>query len=84
MPKLRSYVHVTDDKGYTFVFGPDSDVPAWAQKKIVNPDAWADAPAAEVAPEAPAPKVDVVSPIPAEAPKKPARRTRKTTEAAGS
>lgn len=45
MPKLRSFVHVFDDKGVTHVFGPADVVPVWAQAKIVNPNAWAEAPA---------------------------------------
>lgn len=70
MPKLRSYVHVTDDAGYTHVFGPDSDVPVWAQAKIVNPDAWAEAPAAG--------PVDAPAEEPASPPAEPKRTTRRT------
>lgn len=40
--KLATYVHVYDDHGAVTVFGPNDDVPAWAQKKITNPDVWAD------------------------------------------
>jgi hypothetical protein len=39
-PKLTTFVHVTDDKGVSRAFGPDDDVPAWAQRKITNPKAW--------------------------------------------
>ena len=45
--KLRAHVHVTDAKGNPFVFGPDDDVPAWAQKAITNEKAWAEEPEAE-------------------------------------
>jgi hypothetical protein len=42
--KLNTYVHAhaVDDKGnvQSQVFGPDDDVPAWAQKAITNPDVW--------------------------------------------
>lgn len=79
MPKLRSYVHVTDDKGYSHVFGPDSDVPDWAVKKIVNPKAWeSEGVEPEVEVVEPAPKVLETSPAPKKAP---ARRARKTEAA---
>jgi hypothetical protein len=42
--KLRTYVHVKDDKGQTHAFGPDDVVPDWAQALITNPKAWAEAP----------------------------------------
>lgn len=45
MARLAAYVHVTDDKGEPFVFGPDDKIPGWAEKAITNPKAWADAPA---------------------------------------
>lgn len=42
MPRrLRSYVHVRDDKHVTHVFGPDDEIPAWAAEQITNPKAWA-------------------------------------------
>ncbi|MCW2674794.1 MAG: hypothetical protein JWP14_3383 [Frankiales bacterium] len=41
-PRLAAYVHVTNDKGNSQVFGPGDEVPAWAQRKIVNPKAWED------------------------------------------
>jgi hypothetical protein len=44
MAALISFVHVTDKKGQTFVFGPGDDVPAWAQKLITNEKAWDEAP----------------------------------------
>ncbi|MGW1553918.1 hypothetical protein [Streptomyces sp. NPDC002346] len=44
MAKLRTYVHVKDDKGLTHVFGPDDVVPDWAEAIITNPKAWAEAP----------------------------------------
>ncbi|MFD4699757.1 hypothetical protein [Streptomyces niveus] len=47
MAKLRTYVHLKDDKGLTHVFGPADDVPEWAQALITNPKAWAEAPEAE-------------------------------------
>jgi hypothetical protein len=58
--KLRTYVHVTDDKGQPHAFGPDDNVPEWAQALITNPKAWAEAPSVkrltdpEPAPKAPA------------------------------
>ncbi|PBC38474.1 hypothetical protein CJ179_38370 [Rhodococcus sp. ACS1] len=51
MAKLAGYVHVADDEGYMFQFGPESDVPDWAAKKIVNPRAWEAAPQVEDLPE---------------------------------
>jgi hypothetical protein len=39
-PKLASYVHVQDDSGKTYVFGPTDRVPDWAVSKITNPRAW--------------------------------------------
>lgn len=72
MAKLRSYVHVTDDNGYSHEFGPGDDVPAWAQAKIVNPDAWASAPA-PVEVKVAEPKVVETTP----APKPVTRRARK-------
>lgn len=45
--KLAGFVHVEDADGAPHVFGPTDEVPAWAQKAITNPAAWA------VAPEAP-------------------------------
>lgn len=47
MAKLRTYVHVKDDKGRDHAFGPDDVVPDWAQALITNPKAWAEAPEAE-------------------------------------
>ncbi|WBB73241.1 hypothetical protein O7602_26735 [Micromonospora sp. WMMD1128] len=38
--RLATYVHVADEHDQMHVFGPDSAVPAWAAKKITNPDAW--------------------------------------------
>jgi hypothetical protein len=40
MAKLLTNVHVRDDEGTSHVFGPESDVPEWAQKKITNKSAW--------------------------------------------
>ena len=42
MPRLRTYVHLTDEEGQAVVFGPSSDVPQWAVEKITNPDCWAE------------------------------------------
>lgn len=39
-PVLRTHVHVQDQHGKRHVFGPDDDVPDWAQAKINNPKAW--------------------------------------------
>ena len=44
MARLAAYVHVIDENGAPFVFCPDSVVPAWAEKAITNPKAWAEAP----------------------------------------
>lgn len=45
-PKLKAHVHaVPDEEGVLHSFGPDDDVPAWAQALITNPNAWADPPA---------------------------------------
>lgn len=52
MAKLAGYTHVTDPEHGTHVFGPDDEVPAWAEKHITNPKAWADPPIA-VDPDAP-------------------------------
>lgn len=40
--KLNTTVHVTDENGIAHVFGPDDEVPGWAEEKITNPDVWAD------------------------------------------
>lgn len=40
--KLASHVHVVDDQGAAHVFGPDDEVPGWAQEKITNESAWVD------------------------------------------
>jgi hypothetical protein len=45
MSKLKTYVHVRDESGQNFVFGPDDNIPAWAEKAITNPNVWADVPA---------------------------------------
>jgi hypothetical protein len=47
MSALVSTVHVRDEKGTSHVFGPDSDVPEWAQRKITNAAAWDEAPVFE-------------------------------------
>ena len=47
MARLATYVHVQDEKGEPFVFGPPDTVPAWAEKAIANPKAWAEAPEPE-------------------------------------
>lgn len=39
--KLKTYVHVRDDRGVSHEFGPDDDLPGWAEKAIENPDVWA-------------------------------------------
>ena len=44
MSKLKSFVHLLDETGVNHAFGPGDDVPDWAAKKIVNPDAWDSAP----------------------------------------
>ena len=40
--KLNTSVHVTDTEGNSGTFGPDDDLPAWAEKAISNPDVWAE------------------------------------------
>jgi hypothetical protein len=49
MARLGTYVHLVDEDGQAYVFGPSDDVPGWAQLRITNPKAWAVAP--EPAPE---------------------------------
>lgn len=46
MARLRRNVHLVGEQGRSFVFGPGSDVPEWAAKRITNPAAWDTAPAA--------------------------------------
>lgn len=42
--KLASYVHVTNpETGAAATFGPDDDLPSWAEQAITNPKAWSDA-----------------------------------------
>ncbi|MFE5093213.1 hypothetical protein ACFRCI_23350 [Streptomyces sp. NPDC056638] len=74
MAKLRTYVHVKDDKGLTHVFGPDDVVPDWAEAIITNPKAWAEAPVSRLAEPAPGP---------APAKKAAAKRTPARRKAAG-
>lgn len=39
--RLVGFVHVTDpDSGRYGSFGPDDDVPEWAEKLITNDEAW--------------------------------------------
>jgi hypothetical protein len=47
MARLTSIVHVRDEKGESFAFGPDDEVPAWAESLITNPKAWSEAPSAK-------------------------------------
>jgi hypothetical protein len=70
MAKLKSTVYVISDAGEVCVFGPESEVPTWAQEKITNPEAWEEAPE-KVESEAPeeAPE-KAESEAPEEAPKK--------------
>lgn len=46
MAKLATFVHVTNDRGVSVAFGPDDEVPEWAQSLITNPKAWAEPPTA--------------------------------------
>lgn len=39
--KLRSFVHLTDERGEVHSFGPDDKVPAWAAKAMGD-HVWAD------------------------------------------
>lgn len=55
--RLRSFVHgLVDENGAAQSFGPADTVPAWAERLITNPHAWADEEptAQEPAPPAPA------------------------------
>jgi hypothetical protein len=70
--RLGRYVHVVDENGAPFVFGPDDKVPAWAGKVITNPAAWADRgegadPAPTPASQTPAPSSAPLRPPPAPA-----------------
>jgi hypothetical protein len=40
MAALVSTVHVRDEDGVLHVFGPDSEVPEWAQRSITHKAAW--------------------------------------------
>lgn len=42
MAELTRHVALFDDKGILQQFGPGDDVPAWARKKIINPQVWDD------------------------------------------
>lgn len=42
MSALVVHVAVQDEDGVTRSFGPDSDVPEWAARKITNPKVWKD------------------------------------------
>lgn len=46
MADLVTHVALFDDKGAMHEFGPGSDVPGWARKKITNPAVWDEPPAA--------------------------------------
>lgn len=69
--RLRLTVYVADDAGDVHGFGPGQEVPDWAAAQIVNPDAWADAPAdGGGSPEVPIPPAPAV---PADPPPKAGR-----------
>jgi hypothetical protein len=74
MATLNGNVHVTDDEGVTHVFGPADEVPTWAQERISNPKAWAEAPETTVS--------RLTEPAPAA--KAPAKRAAPRRKAAGS
>ncbi|RCL91799.1 MAG: hypothetical protein DBW62_00655 [Microbacterium sp.] len=40
MSKLNATTVVRDKRGRSHVFGPDSDIPAWAETAITNRDLW--------------------------------------------
>lgn len=40
--KLNTNVSVADENGEAHWFGPDDDLPDWAEKAITNPHVWAD------------------------------------------
>ena len=42
--RLRSHVHVRDERNVAHVFGPDDEIPDWAAARITNPNAWAEPP----------------------------------------
>jgi hypothetical protein len=44
---LRTYVHVTNDKGETTIFEPGQELPAWAAKLAQNPKLFVDEEASE-------------------------------------
>jgi len=43
--KLATFVHVLDENGQSHTFGPEDDIPKWAEKAITNPNAWEEPPA---------------------------------------
>lgn len=48
MSDLKRHVALFDDKGELHQFGPDSgSLPAWARKRITNPNVWDEPPADE-------------------------------------
>lgn len=51
MARLVRTVHLVDEQGRSHVFGPGSDVPEWAAKRITNPSAWANASAVAEEPQ---------------------------------
>jgi hypothetical protein len=40
MSGLTTHVALFDEQGVLHQFGPGSDVPAWAARKITNPNVW--------------------------------------------
>ncbi|ORA25169.1 hypothetical protein [Mycobacterium aquaticum] len=45
MTALTAYVALFDEKGVLHSFGPGDEPPAWARKKITNPNVWDTIPA---------------------------------------
>lgn len=44
MSKLNTFVTVHSADGDSITFGPDDELPAWAEKAISNPNVWDEAP----------------------------------------
>lgn len=53
--RLKTYVHVEDDKGQIQIFGPGDVVPVWAREKITNTKAWEEPTATDSSPSDPDP-----------------------------
>ena len=47
MSKLNTFVTVHSADGDSITFGPDDELPTWAEKAISNPNVWDEAPEAQ-------------------------------------